>query len=174
MFHIFQISNYLGNGDYENELKISGKISGDGLEHKPWWMEGHAVFFSHLYYSRDINDFSHIRNEMERSLYTCYCGDGKPKVLDRYLNDNVKLYNVTWESDSAVGYQVGAWFVAYLVSIHNEEQVLNFWFNTQSGIHFEENFLQTFGKDYRTYVDEFEYFLRNSSKNQILSILPSS
>ncbi|GIR01177.1 MAG: hypothetical protein CM15mP10_2400 [Actinomycetota bacterium] len=45
---------------------------------------------------------------------------------------------------------------------------------TQNGKLFEENFLDVYGKDYRTYVDEFEDFIRNSSKSEIMSILPSS
>ena len=174
MFHIFQISNYVDLGwSYDDRLKISGKISGDGLEHKPYWMEGPAVYFSHLFYSRNINDMSHFKNEMKRGLYTCYCGDGKPTIRERYLN-GPKLYNVTWESDWAVGYQVGAWFVAYLNNIHGEDSIFDFWFKTQNGKLFEENFLDVYGKDYRTYVDEFEDFIRNSSESEIMSILPSS
>mgnify|MGYP006209468099 FL=1 len=116
---------------------------------------------------------SHFKNEMKRGLYTCYCGDGKPTIRERYLN-GPKLYNVTWESDWAVGYQVGAWFVAYLNNIHGEDSIFDFWFKTQNGKLFEENFLDVYGKDYRTYVDEFEDFIRNSSESEIMSILPSS
>ncbi len=174
MFHIFQISNYVDLGwSYDDRLKISGKISGDGLEHKPYWMEGPAVYFSHLYYSRNINDFTHFREEMRRGLFDCYCSDGKANIIDRYLN-GPKLYNVTWESDWAVGYQVGAWFIAYIINIHGEDSIFDFWFKTQNGKLFEENFLDVYGKDYKTYVDEFEDFIRNSSKLEIMSILPSS
>ena len=72
MFHIFQISNYVEHESWEHDdaLYISGKISGDGTEHKPWWMEGNAVYFSHLHYSRATGDFEHLYNEMERGLWT--------------------------------------------------------------------------------------------------------
>lgn len=38
MFHIFQISNFVEYESWENDdaYYISGKISGDGTEHKPW------------------------------------------------------------------------------------------------------------------------------------------
>ena len=47
---------------------ISGMISGDGTEHKPWWMEGNAVYFSHLHYSRATGDFEHLYNEMKKQI----------------------------------------------------------------------------------------------------------
>ena len=110
---------------------------------------------------------------MRNGLFDCYCGDGRAPIIDRYLN-GPKLYDVTWESDADVGYQVGAWFVAYLNNIHGEEPLFDFWINTQTGILFEDNFLEIYGKDYRTYVDEFEDFIRNNDEETIMSILPTS
>ena len=110
---------------------------------------------------------------MKRGLFGCYCRDGRAPIIERYLN-GPKLYDVTWDSDQQVGYQVGAWFVAYLANIHGDEKMFDFWFNTQTGKLFPENFQDTFGKDYITYVDEFENFIRNSSESEIMSILPSS
>ena len=177
MFHIFQISNYL---EYETQSitnvndvhYISGMISGDGTEHKPWWMEGTAVYFSHLYYSRATGDFEHLNNQMEQGLYTPN-GPSDEDIIDRYLN-GPDLYNVTWESDWAVGYQVGAWFAAYVAHHEGEQAVIDFWINTQSGIRFPENFEQTFGTDYRAYVDEFEEFIRTSDRPEVMGILPAS
>ena len=61
-----------------------------------------------------------------------------------------------------------------IINIHGEDSIFDFWFKTQNGKLFEENFLDVYGKDYKTYVDEFEDFIRNSSKSEIMSILPSS
>ena len=69
--------------------------------------EGHATYYSHLYYSKSIGDISHLKNEMERGLFGCYCNDGRAPIIERYLN-GPKLYDVTWDSDQQVGYQVGA------------------------------------------------------------------
>jgi len=173
MFHIFQISNYLDIAkDREEQLRYSGKIVGDDTKEHPFWIEGNAVYFSHRYYSKSISDISHFKNEMERGLFGCYCGDGSAPIIDRYLN-GPKLYDVTWDSDKNVGYQVGAWFVAYLANIHGDDKIIDFWFNTQTGKLFPENFEETFGKDYKTYVDEFESFIRNNDKSAILAILPN-
>ena len=172
MYHIFQISNIVGF-DYDLEQKISGKRIGNDERDKPFWMEGYATYFSHLYYSRDVNDFSHLQNEMNRGLYSCYCGDNQPIIKERYLN-GPELYNVTWESDWAVGYQVGAWFIAYLSNIHGEQTMYDFWINAQTGILFPENFQNTFGKDYITYEEEFRNFITNSSEEELMSILPNS
>jgi len=174
MFHIFQISNYLQYAAQSQEMGhlISGKISGDGTEHKPWWMEGNAVYFSHLYYSRSIDDFTHLQNELIWGLFSPY-GPGDTDVIDRYF-DGPELYNVTWESDPIVGYHVGAWFVAYLADQVGEDTILDFWINTQSGEHFEDNFLSTFGTDYRVMVDEFDTFLQSADQAALLALLPTS
>ena len=172
MYHIFQISNIVGF-DYDLEQKITGKRIGNDERDKPFWMEGYATYFSHLYYSRDVNNFSHLQNEMNRGLFSCYCGDNQPTIKERYLN-GPELYNVTWESDWAVGYQVGAWFIAYLSNIHGEQTLYDFWINAQTGILFPENFQNTFGKDYITYEEEFRNFITNSSEEELMSILPNS
>ena len=172
MYHIFQLSNVV-DFDYDLQPKITGKRIGSDNKDKPFWMEGYATYFSHLYYSRDINDFSHLENEMYGGMFSCYCGDNQPTIKERYLN-GPELYNVTWESDWAVGYQVGAWFIAYLTNIHGEQTMYDFWINSQSGILFPENFQNTFGKDYVTYEQEFRNFILYSSEDELMSILPSS
>ena len=172
MYHIFQISNIVGF-DYDLEQKITGKRIENDERDKPFWIEGYATYFSHLYYSRDVNDFSHLQNEMNGGLFSCYCGDGQPTIKERYLN-GPELYNVTWESDWAVGYQVGAWFIAYLTNIHGEQTMYDFWINAQTGILFPENFQNTFGKNYITYEEEFRNFITNSSEEELMSILPNS
>ncbi len=174
MFHIFQNSNLIDLSDDRNALdNIAGKRRGDDGKKYPFWKEGPAVYYSYLWYAREINDFDFFKNEMRSVLFSCYCGDGQAPIIDRYLN-GPKLYDVTWESDADVGYQVGAWFVAYLNNIHGEEPLFDFWINTQTGILFEDNFLEIYGKDYRTYVDEFEDFIRNNDEETIMSILPTS
>ena len=171
MYHIFQISNVV-DFDYDLQQEITGKRIGSDKRDKPFWMEGYATYYSHLYYSRDINDFSHLENEMYGGLFSCYCGDNQPTIKERYLN-GPELYNVTWESDWAVGYQVGAWFIAYLTNIHGEQTMYDFWINSQSGILFPENFQNIFGKDYITYEEEFRNFIMNSSEDELMSILPN-
>ena len=171
MYHIFQISNVV-DFDYDLQQEITGKRIGSDKRDKPFWMEGYATYYSHLYYSRDINDFSHLENEMYGGLFSCYCGDNQPTIKERYLN-GPELYNVTWDSDWAVGYQVGAWFIAYLTNIHGEQTMYDFWINSQSGILFPENFQNTFGKDYITYEEEFRNFIMNSSEDELMSILPN-
>lgn len=172
MYHIFQISNIVGF-DFDLQQKITGRRIENDERDKPFWMEGYATYFSQLYYSRDINDFSHLQNEMNGGLFSCYCGDGQPTIKERYLN-GPELYNVTWESDWAVGYQVGAWFIAYLTNIHGEQTMYDFWINAQTGILFPENFQNTFGKNYITYEEEFRNFITNSSEEELMSILPNS
>ena len=51
--------------------------------------------------------------------------------------------------------------------------MIDFWINTQNGIQFPENFERTFGEDYRTYVAEFEDFIRTNDREAVMGILPS-
>ena len=172
MYHIFQISNFV-DFNYEEQNFISGKKIGSDFEDKPFWMEGYATFFGNLYYARSIDDFEMFRSEMRQSLYSCYCGnEQEPNLIDKFL-DGPELYNVTWD-DWAVGYQIGAWFIAYLTNIHGEQTMYDFWINSQSGIYFPENFLETFGKDYKSYEKDFRDFLSSNSEDEVMLILPTN
>ena len=68
------------------------------------------------------------------------------------------------------GYALGAWFVAYLMSEHDEQTLFDFYQDINSGT-FEDNFSNHFGKSYREYVTDFEVFLQQEPA-QLLTILP--
>ena len=89
--------------EHDDALYISGKISGDGTEHKPWWMEGNAVF-SHLHYSSNRGTLSTSTTRWARLWTPTELFSGRHRPIPEWT----ELYNVTWESDWAVGYQVGA------------------------------------------------------------------
>lgn len=62
-----------------------------------------------------------------------------------------------------LGYRLGSWFVAYLASVHGEEALYEFW-EIVDEMGFEDTFQRQFGVDYRTYLDEFEIWLRNPNE----------
>ena len=78
----------------------------------------------------------------------------------KFFETGIKLYNLSWDQGVTVdlGYRLGSWFVAYLVDSHGEDKVYQFW-ETVDKASFEDTFLQRIGKDYRTYIDEFEVWL---------------
>ena len=182
MVHIFQMSNWVDLATSQTvEENIAGRIidgSSERYNHnnlRPFWSEGVAVYFGYLYWSRAINNNNEFKDYMVRDLLSTWAWGGDQSSKDKYLNDGVKLYDITFGGgDFGLAYDIGGWFVAYLVHNHGEDQIWEYYYNAQSGIYFEQNFLQTFGKDYRVYVDEFEDFLRNSDTDALRAILPDN
>ena len=181
MVHIFQMSNWVDLATSQTvEENIAGRIidgSSERYNHnnlRPFWSEGVAVYFGYLYWSRAINNNNEFKDYMVRDLLSTWAWGGDQSSKDKYLNDGVKLYDITFGGDAKLAYDIGGWFVAYLVHNHGEDQIWEYYYNAQSGIYFEQNFLQTFGKDYRVYVDEFEDFLRNSDTDALRAILPDN
>ena len=181
MVHIFQMSNWI---DFSTSQAVEENIAGriiDGSSDtshnnlRPFWSEGVAVYFGYLHWSRAINNNNEFKDYIVRDLTSTWAWGGDQSSKDKYLNDGVKLYDITFGGgDFGLAYDIGAWFVAYLVHNHGEDQIWEYYYNAQSGIYFEQNFLQTFGKDYRVYVDEFEDFLRNSDTDALRAILPDN
>ena len=182
MVHIFQMSNWVDLATSQTvEENIAGRIidgSSERYNHnnlRPFWSEGVAVYFGYLPWSRAINNNNEFKDYIVRDLTSTWAWGGDQSSKDKYLNDGVKLYDITFGGgDFGLAYDIGAWFVAYLVHNHGEDQIWEYYYNAQSGIYFEQNFLQTFGKDYRVYVDEFEDFLRNSDRKALIAILPDN
>ena len=181
MVHIFQMSNWVDLATSQTvEENIAGRIidgSSDTSHNnlRPFWSEGVAVYFGYLHWSRAINNNNEFKDYIVGDLTSTWAWGGDQSSKDKYLNDGVKLYDITFGGgDFGLAYDIGAWFVAYLVHNHGEDQIWEYYYNAQSGIYFEQNFLQTFGKDYRVYVDEFEDFLRNSDRKALIAILPDN
>ena len=178
MFHIFQNSHITSTDDYDEQRIINGRKSGDNPDHDvPWWHEGVTVYFSYIDYARETNDPSWFKDEMECTLFCDKDRYGNKSRLQVYRESGIKLNNIRYDEnpepiDSQIGYEVGAWFVAYLVEEHGEEKVINI-YSLLDEYGFEEAFIMQFGKDYRSYLDEFDKFL-DLPKENILNILESS
>ena len=149
MVHIFQMSNWVDLATSQTvEENIAGRIidgSSERYNHnnlRPFWMEGVAVYFGYLYWSRAINNNNEFKDYLVRDLTSTWAWGGDQSSKDKYLNDGVKLYDITFGGDFGLAYDIGAWFVAYLVHNHGEDQIWEYYYNAQSGIYFEQNFLQ--------------------------------
>tara|TARA_B110000003_G_scaffold210633_1_gene209604 strand:+ start:62 stop:1165 length:1104 start_codon:yes stop_codon:yes gene_type:complete len=163
VFHIYQLSNIFTT-EFDDVDKYMGKKSGDNGEDVAWWSEGNADFFSALY-TYDLEGF---KSEMRFAL------EGGPWPVDRktqFFKDGIKLYNISWSSGQGVdlGYRIGNWFTAYLVHNHGEESVYTLW-NTVNQKGFDQTFIDVYGKDHRTYINEFETWLQQPN-DELLKIL---
>jgi len=155
VFHIYQMSNIYTDDRYAFE-SIFGRRSGDNPEELvPWWTEGGADFFTALYNSEDVDRF---KDEMRWGLE----GYGPFSITrkEKFFKEGVKLRNISWEMEplTDLGYRIGSWFTAYLVSRHGEEAIYNHW-ETADELGFEATFEKWFGRDYSSYLDEFEIWL---------------
>jgi len=176
MFHIFQTSHY-STDSYDGQRMLNGRFSGDNPDDDvPWWNEGAAVYFSYIDYARTINDISWFKDQMYCSLLCEKDRYGNKSRLEIFKESGVKLNNITFSGnpepvDKQIAYEIGAWFIAYLVNEHGEDKILDI-YSLYEEFGFEKSFEMQFGKDYRTYLNEFYEFL-DFSEDQIMAILLS-
>ena len=60
--------------------------------------------------------------------------------------------------------------MAYVVHEHGEQKLMDFYQDIHT-LSYDENFIKHFGKDYRSYVEDFETFLLQDPE-QLMAILP--
>ena len=176
MFHIFQTSHY-STDSFDGQRMLNGRFSGDNPEDDvPWWNEGAAVYFSYIDYARTINDMSWFKEQMYCTILCEKDRYGNKSRLEIFKESGVKLNNITFSGnpepvDKQIAYEIGAWFIAYLVNEHGEDKILDI-YSLYEEFGFEKSFEMQFGKDYRTYLNEFYEFL-NLPEDQIMAILLS-
>ena len=102
MVHIFQMSNWVDLATSQTvEENIAGRIidgSSDTSHNnlRPFWSEGVAVYFGYLYWSRAINNNNEFKDYMVLDLLSTWAWGGDQSSKDKYLNDGVKLYDITF------------------------------------------------------------------------------
>ena len=176
MFHIFQTSHY-STDSFDGQRMLNGRFSGDNPEDDvPWWNEGAAVYFSYIDYARTINDMSWFKDQMYCALLCEKDRYGNKSRLEIFKESGVKLNNITFSGnpepvDKQIAYEIGAWFIAYLVNEHGEDKILDI-YSLYEEFGFEKSFEMQFRKDYKTYLNEFYEFL-NLPEEQIMAILLS-
>ena len=175
MFHIFQKSHITSTKKYDEQNKIIGRVTGDDPDaNVPWWHEGTTVYFSYADYARQINDWGWFIDEMRCTIFCEKERFGNKSRLEVYQSSGLKLNNITFDGymgvDKQIGYEVGAWFIAYLVRDHGEEKILNL-YPLLEEYGFEEAFKKQFQKDYRVYLEEFDEFLKLPEKEMMKILL---
>jgi hypothetical protein len=74
---------------------------------------------------------------------------------------------------AGLGYDLGAWGVAYLVSQTAPDVLLNVFLPVVESLGFEEAFAQTFGQSLDEFDAEFMEFIVDSSESDRLAMLPT-
>jgi hypothetical protein len=169
--HVYQATNIfidtqLALDDpYGEAARQFGRKFGDNLEgydrDTPWASEGHADFLSWLY----SHDRDYFKSSMKCAL-ECDPYSSLPRK-EWYLDLGGELWNIAFEDPNEqvdLAYRIGAWFAAYLVSIHGEESIYRLWesADTQG---FAGAFEGIFGTHYKTYIQEFDIWLQQPNED---------
>ena len=159
VIHIYQISNIYSRTFEVVDTKMGKRTGDDPNIDVAWWAEGNADFLAALYSSDLSGDFRRLMRDALEST-----GPFKISRKQRYIGNKQKLYNISWDQGETVdlAYRIGSWFTAYLVHNHGEQSIYDFWESVDKDS-FDNTFIKVFGKDYRTYTDEFDVWLQQSN-----------
>lgn len=165
LFHVYQLSQFTTKDGREAD-RLMGKRSGDFAKDVPWWSEGTATLMARTTYAEHANK----PNNYVRNLMACQLGDcrgrSSPMIRD-YFRGGQKLYNIGWEDNSHMGYQLGALFAAYLINDVGVDKVFEF-YQSVDRLGFDTAFEATFSKPHRDYIDEFETYIQSNRINSIV------
>ena len=170
VFHIYQMTNIFTDEPCcsnfpDVDSKMGQRTGDDPNKNVIWWSEGNATFFGYLHGSANSTEFkSNMRDLLESD--STYSVSNKAE----YLNRGTKLYNIPYgRDDTGLGYDIGAWFSAYVTFNHGEEKIYRVWETTdQKG--FVTAFSEVFGKGYREVIEDFDIWLVQNNED-LLEIL---
>lgn len=162
-FHIFQHSHLDGEctGDSRDTCDRDAKMGGKDT---PWWSEGGAEYMAQKLYSNQegVRD-NYLQDVMRWKLDSSREG---------YNNQNISLNNLTRDSQINT-YDVGSWFIAYLIHHEGEDAFLNGFYSDVDNLGFNLAFENNFNKTKYQYVADFNVFFEQPVED-IMAIIPSN
>tara|TARA_B110000444_G_C18575356_1_gene471405 strand:- start:119 stop:667 length:549 start_codon:yes stop_codon:yes gene_type:complete len=157
-FHVYQHSHISDIETNGNKEPRRSKMGGNG---KPWFSEGSAEYMAQLLYSKQTGIKSgYLKEKMGWKFST----------VSDYKSFGKRLENITY-SDPVNAYDVGAWFIAYLVHKKGEDVLVKDFYGDLDKLGFEGSFLKHYGKSSKEYVDDFNLFL-DQGITEALKIIP--
>ena len=157
-FHIYQHSHI-------SDIEINGnkeqRGSKNGGEGKPWFAEGSAEYMAQLLYSKQSGVKSgYLKERMGWKFST----------VSDYKTFGKRLEEITY-SDPVNAYDIGSWFIAYLVHQKGEEVLVKDFYSDLNELGFEGSFQKHYGKSSKESVDDFNLFL-DQGITEALKIIP--
>ena len=152
-FHVYQHAHIVSRQQAERESRT---------QKNPWWMEGGAEYMAQLLYSRQPNvSDNHLRDKMMHKLRSI-----------EELEKGESIRDIPYGRRGHIAYDLGAWFVAYVIHKSSEEAFRIGFFKDLNELGFEDAFEKNLGASSRQRLQEFhEEFLRRSMQEK-LDILP--
>ena len=158
-FHIFQLSHT--SDDCETDGSVCLRDVQLGGAQNPWFVEGGAEFMAQkLYSTQEGVGENHLANAMRDKL---------DRSLEWYTSQNTSLDQLTY-ADHGV-YDIGSWFIAYLVANEGEEAFVNGFHDDVDELGFDGAFEANFNATRSEYLAEFETFIHQPI-DDIMSLFP--
>ncbi len=156
-FHVYQHAHiYTRDESKREEL---GKKN-------PWWLEGGAEYMAQLLYSRQegVRD-DYLQEVMKWKLRSM------PMLAKSEVN---RIDEISYGPRAMIAYDLGAWFIAYLINKTSEEAYRDHFFDDLNELGFEGSFVKNFGSSSEAMLEDFHNnFLKLSSQEKML-ILPQN
>ena len=153
-FHVYQHAHIFSKDDFERDSRN---------KKNPWWAEGGAEYMAQLLYSKqnEVNS-SYLKSAMKSKLNSL-----------SQLGSNVNIKNIPYDDEKThIAYDIGAWFIAFLIQKTNEETYRVKFFKNLNEMGFEKSFMNSFGSSSDTLLEEFHYKFLKLSTEDILKIIP--
>ena len=89
------------------------------------------------------------------------------------LGSNVNIKNIPYDDEKThIAYDIGAWFIAFLIHKTNEETYRVEFFKNLNEMGFEKSFMNSFGSSSDKLLEEFHNKFLKLSTEDMLKIIP--
>ena len=157
-FHIFQHSHISDEctADSRDACERDAKMGGEG---KPWFSEGGAEYMAQsLYAKQDGVPENYLRETMQHKLDMSHEG---------YNAQNESLDQLGYDAEVNV-YDVGCWFIAYLLHHEGVEAFLNGFYGDLDNLGFDAAFENNFNATKSEYLADFDAFFSQPAEDVML------
>lgn len=128
----------------------------------PWWSEGGAEYMAQLLYSRQKGvRVNYLKEVMQRKLHS-----------SGSLREGETIRDIPYGGRARIAYDLGAWFIAFLISKSSEEAYRVNFFKALETRGFEGAFLDSFGRSSKALLEEFHNHFLSLSRRSQLKIIP--
>ena len=152
-FHVYQQAHVFSKDHKERDSKN---------QPNPWWIEGGAEYMAQLLYSRqpDVSP-NHLRIKMGQKLRSI-----------TNLDEGESIRDIPYGKRGHIAYDLGAWFIAYLIHETSEEAFRVKFFKSLNKKGFEDAFIHSFGESSDVFLRKFHNEFLPLAKEDKLNILP--
>lgn len=151
-FHVVQMA-HIASEDEEEQRRL--------MVENPWWSEGGAEYMAQLLQSRQPGVGSdYLKERMAWKMDT-----------KSMLDEGERFSDIPYGERARIGYDLGAWFIAFLVHQAGEDAYKVGFFDDLNAMGWEGAFESNFGMTSERSLDDFEGFLALPLDEQ-LDIIP--